>query len=188
MMKHGFRTLCVDNYGICLVDAHKLLTNHVLPEYYSDHNIDRRIWPAGSFLYFQMTSQHQACSSLIFIPHVHNRFPNNTDTNMTHSNTFMRLKSKYIRACCILETQTELVSLMSGKRAVFQWQREWTYRKVSNIRCTNVNTLMFFVSACSCRCAITWSQLLSGEWRCSWSSADRRCSSYVWVISNLIAY
>ena len=26
------------------------------------------------------------------------------------------------------------------------------------------------------------------EWRCSWSSADRRCSNYVWVIDNLIAY
>ena len=26
------------------------------------------------------------------------------------------------------------------------------------------------------------------EWRCSWSSADRRCSNYIWVINNLIAY
>ena len=30
---------------------------------------------------------------------------------------------------------------------------------------------MFLVSACSCLCAIYWSQVLSGEWRCSWSSA-----------------
>ena len=28
----------------------------------------------------------------------------------------------------------------------------------------------------------------SWEWRCSWSSANRRCSNYVWVINNLIAY
>ena len=27
----------------------------------------------------------------------------------------------------------------------------------------------------------------SGEWRCSWSSADRRCSNYIWVIINLIS-
>ena len=28
----------------------------------------------------------------------------------------------------------------------------------------------------------------NGEWRCSWSSADRRCSNYIWAINNLIAY
>ena len=28
----------------------------------------------------------------------------------------------------------------------------------------------------------------SREWRCSWSSADRRCSSYIWVINKFIAY
>ena len=46
---------------------------------------------------------------------------------------------------------------------------------------------MFLVSVCSCLCTIYWSQILSGEWRCSWSSADRRCSNYIWVINNLIA-
>ena len=29
--------------------------------------------------------------------------------------------------------------------------------------------------------------VLSWEWRCSWSSADRRCSNYIWVINNSIA-
>ena len=47
---------------------------------------------------------------------------------------------------------------------------------------------MFLNSACSCLCTIYWSQVLSGEWRCSWSSADRRCSNYIWVINNLSAY
>ena len=28
----------------------------------------------------------------------------------------------------------------------------------------------------------------SREWRCGWSSADRRCSNYIWVIDNFIAY
>ena len=28
----------------------------------------------------------------------------------------------------------------------------------------------------------------SREWRCSWSSADRQCSNYIWVINNFIAY
>ena len=47
---------------------------------------------------------------------------------------------------------------------------------------------MFLDSACSCPCTIYWSQVFSGEWRCSWSSADRRCSNYIWVINNFIAY
>ena len=27
-----------------------------------------------------------------------------------------------------------------------------------------------------------------GEWRCSWSSTDRLCFSYIWVINNVITY
>ena len=37
-------------------------------------------------------------------------------------------------------------------------------------------------------CPIHWTQVLSQEWRCSWGSADRRCSIYIWVINNFIAY
>ena len=47
---------------------------------------------------------------------------------------------------------------------------------------------MFLVSSCSCLCPIHWSKVLSREWRCSWNSADRRCSNYIWVINNFIAY
>ena len=47
---------------------------------------------------------------------------------------------------------------------------------------------MFLVSSCSCLCPIHWSQVLSWEWRYSWSSADRQCSNYIWVINNFIAY
>ena len=46
---------------------------------------------------------------------------------------------------------------------------------------------MFLVPSCSCLCPIYWSHVLSREWRCSWGSADRRCSNYIWVIDNLIA-
>ena len=28
----------------------------------------------------------------------------------------------------------------------------------------------------------------SREWRCNWSSADRPCSIYIWVIDNFVAY
>ena len=37
-------------------------------------------------------------------------------------------------------------------------------------------------------CPIHWSQVIGREWRYSWSSADRRCSNYIWVIYNFIAY
>ena len=47
---------------------------------------------------------------------------------------------------------------------------------------------MFLVSSCSCLCPTYRSHVLSWEWRCSWSSADRRCSNYIWVINNLIAH
>ena len=42
--------------------------------------------------------------------------------------------------------------------------------------------------SCRCLCAIYWSHVLSWECRCSWSSADRRCSNYIWVINKYIAY
>ena len=47
---------------------------------------------------------------------------------------------------------------------------------------------MLLVSSRSCLYPIRWSPMFSGEWRCSWSSADRRCSNYIWVINNFIAY
>ena len=47
---------------------------------------------------------------------------------------------------------------------------------------------MFLPSPCSCLCPVHWSQVLSQEWRCSWSSAGRRCSNYILMINNFIAY
>ena len=64
----------------------------------------------------------------------------------------------------------------------------YMYRNISYIRRNKSQTQMFLVSSCSCLCPIQWSQVLSREWRCSWSSADRRCSNYIWVIDNFIAY
>ena len=47
---------------------------------------------------------------------------------------------------------------------------------------------MLLVSSCNFLCRINWSQVVSREWRCSWSSADRRCSNYIWEINNCVAY
>ena len=63
------------------------------------------------------------------------------------------------------------------------------YCQISNISCTEKpKTLMFIVLSCGGLCAIFWSQVLSRKWRCSWSSADRWCSNYIWMINNFIAY
>ena len=65
------------------------------------------------------------------------------------------------------------------------------YCKISNIRCTkspNSNVSQLCLQLSSHNIFKHLSQVLSGEWRCSWSSTDRRCSNYIWVINNLIAY
>ena len=60
-------------------------------------------------------------------------------------------------------------------------------RQTSSVGCTK-KTWMFLVLSCSCLCPIHWSQVLSLEWKCSWSSANRQCSNYIWVINNFIAF
>ena len=47
---------------------------------------------------------------------------------------------------------------------------------------------MFLVQSCSCLRPIHWSHVSIGKWKCSWSSTERRCSNYIWVINNVIAY
>ena len=60
------------------------------------------------------------------------------------------------------------------------------YCQTSYISAPNPKTQMFLVSSCSCLCQIHWSQVLSREWRCSWSSTDRGCANYIWGINNFI--
>ena len=67
------------------------------------------------------------------------------------------------------------------------------YHQISNIWHTVTHQIpkpKCFSLSCSCLCPIHWCQVLSREWRCSWSSADgdRRFSNYIWVINNFIAY
>ena len=52
----------------------------------------------------------------------------------------------------------------------------------------NPKTEMFLVSFCNYLCPIHWNQVLSRKWRCSWRSADRRCSNYIWVLNNNISF
>ena len=63
------------------------------------------------------------------------------------------------------------------------------YRQTSSIRLTKsekLNVSRHFLQLSLLN--IHWSHVLSREWRCIWSSTDRRCSNYIWAIDNFIAY
>ena len=60
----------------------------------------------------------------------------------------------------------------------------WIYRQTSNINPIKSQHLIFLISSCSFFCQIHWGHVLSQEWRCSWSRANRQCSDYIWVIHN----
>ena len=70
---------------------------------------------------------------------------------------------------------------------LFSWNVR-NYRQIPNISRTKSQTDMFLILSCSSHRQIHWSHVLSREWRCSWSSADRRCSNYIWMINNFGAY
>ena len=61
------------------------------------------------------------------------------------------------------------------------------YCKISNISCTKFQNSNVSLLGLQLSLFNILKQVLSGEWRCSWSSADRRCSNYIWVINNFIA-
>ena len=47
---------------------------------------------------------------------------------------------------------------------------------------------MRLLLSCSCLWPIHWSQVLSRDWGCSWSGANKRCYNYIWMIYNVIVY
>ena len=91
------------------------------------------------------------------------------------------------KSCCsYLENDIQIRSLFctSKQQCCHDIYQFVSYRKISNIRCTQSQNLN--VSHLGLQ-MLYWSPVLSGEWRCSWSSTDRRCSNCIWVINNLIA-
>ena len=64
---------------------------------------------------------------------------------------------------------------------------EYNCHQICNIRPTKTQSLIVSPSS-SCLGANYGKQALSREWRCSWSSADRRCSNYIWVLNKFITY
>ena len=71
---------------------------------------------------------------------------------------------------------------------IIGWACSLAYRQVSNIWRTKSQYLKKILGlSCACLCRIPWSQMSSREWICCWSSADKQCSNYIWVIDNFIA-
>ena len=62
------------------------------------------------------------------------------------------------------------------------------YRQIYNISRTQSPNIYVSRLVFQFHCPIDWSQVLSWSWRSSWSSADRRCFNYIWVINSFIAY
>ena len=61
------------------------------------------------------------------------------------------------------------------------------YRKSSSIRHNKSQNLKYLLSSLEVVFApFHWIQVWSREWRCTWTSTDKRCSNYIWVISNFI--
>ena len=112
---------------------------------------------------------------------------------------FLHRKFCYIslefNLCVFLRVQLIVIHYQSNNGLIRCWTvmpyditgQQWTTVKPL-IYVTLNHKKMFLVSSCSCPCPIHWSQVQSREWRCSWSSADRRCSNCIWVINKVIAY
>ena len=111
-----------------------------------------------------------------------------------HISVKLKLKFKVFIQRNAVENVCKMAAILSQPRSVNTWAvpahmpADMIYRKTSSISRTKSPNLNVPVSSCNCLRLIHWKQVLSWEWRCSWSSADRRCSNYIWVINNFIAY
>ena len=65
---------------------------------------------------------------------------------------------------------------------------KYVYRKISNIRRTKSQTLNASRLGLQLSLRNILKPSVKWEWRCSWSSTDRRCSNYIWVINNYVAH
>ena len=124
-------------------------------------------------------------------------YSRNCDKKINSNSEKLPLIMKYVsnvrphifRYLDLKKMSTEMYSLLWKD---YQWHDKTLsmvdYRKAFCISHTEFKNSNVSLSSCSCLCPIHWSQMLSQVWRCSWSSADRRCSNYIWEINKFIAY
>ena len=99
-------------------------------------------------------------------------------------------------ACCLTASSSSLHQCWL-KLSNVHWQSPddnftWDISSISHCKTSGISRTKSQNLNGSCiplqLSSLHWSQVLIWEWRCSWSSADRRCSNYIWVTNNLIAY
>ena len=100
---------------------------------------------------------------------------------------YIKLFCDVSNTTCLTPCETTISSLtdvsMVFRQKAYEWQLK--YRQSSNMSRTKFQNIK--ISSCNCLWPIHWSRVLSREWTCYWSNADRRCFNYVSVISNFIA-
>ena len=74
---------------------------------------------------------------------------------------------------------------ITARLSLFRYSRN--YRQTSYIRRVKSQTLNVSGLVLQLSLPNPLKPVLRRELRCSWSSADRRCSSYIWVFNNIIA-
>ena len=80
---------------------------------------------------------------------------------------------------------SEVKEFQQSLESLYYWHE--TYHKISNISCTKSPNLIVPCPVLQLSLPNPVKPGVRREWRCSWSSGDRRCSNYIWVI-NFIAY
>ena len=71
-------------------------------------------------------------------------------------------------------------------KTIWSQNKQWGNVKPLIQGTPNLKTYKFFISSCSSLCPIHWSQVLSRQWRCSWSSIDKPSSNYISETTSLL--
>ena len=140
------------------------------------------VWDVGIISVKDMVFKGKDCC--LFLLRYNQGYRKTSSISRTKSQTLTHLG--LVSHICVLKNSSHFPSdaYMRHKSLYFTYRPRGRPTK----QCQAKMSLMFLVSSCSCLRSIYWSQVLSWEWRCSWSSADRRCSNYIWVINKFIAY
>ena len=94
---------------------------------------------------------------------------------------------KGINSTPFLEWSATRLSRITWCRPHVIRPRFFTYRKISNVRRTKSPKSNMSCLGLQLSLRNILKPGVSGEWRCSWCSADRRWSNYIWMINHLIA-
>ena len=139
------------------------------------------------------------------------------ELNMIYKHTYLwsyfkMVVSKRLNLILVLRALTKIITFQQTiciihcgimtpygvKQPGQHWFRQWLVLlyiicysdATSDITHTKYQILNINRPSCSCLGLMRWSQVLSREWHevLVLSSTDSRCSNYIWVINNFIAY